>query len=453
LDRCKISDRDAVHILTATVEAFGIHVNELILNRTSINRIRQRLRKDRADQLRNEFNTSEVGSVVGHWDGKLLPDLTGKLVDRLPIIVSYKSSEKLLSVPKLISGTGQSQEEVVFQAFEELGLVDHVQALCCDTTASNTGRLKGACIILEQLLERDILYFPCRHHIYEIILRSAFEVNFVVTSGPDIQIFKRFQQFLPKININNYNTGLEDIIVSEKLNDITNVMLLFYMDQLRKPHNRDYRELLELAVILLGGTTTRGISFQYPGAMHHTRWISKAIYSLKIFIFRKQFKLKKNEEDSIRSICIFLIRLYIKAWFCAPIASLAPFQDLQFLKSLVDYENIHKNISQSTLKKLCGHLWYLAPETAALAFFDTNLTIETKIKMVDFIKQNNLTSEINKRIIVSPNEVTQLIKREIYDFIYIESTSFFHDLEYQRHSWSIHQCGMKMKIFKKVLKL
>jgi len=64
------------------------------------------------------------------------------------------------------------------------------------------------------------------------------------------------------------------------------------MDQLRKPYNRDdYRELLELlAVIFLGGT--RGISFQYPGAMHHTRWMSKpkAIYSLKIFIFRKQFK-------------------------------------------------------------------------------------------------------------------------------------------------------------------
>jgi len=89
----------------------------------------------------------------------------------------------------LISGTGQNQAEAVFQALEEWGLIDHVQALCCDTTASNTGRLKGACIILEQLLERDILYFPCRHHIYEIILRSAFEVNLVVTSGPDIQIF------------------------------------------------------------------------------------------------------------------------------------------------------------------------------------------------------------------------------------------------------------------------
>jgi hypothetical protein len=72
-------------------------------------------------------------------------------------------------------------------------------------------------------------------------------------------------------------------------------MLLFYMDQLRKPHNRDdYRELLELGVIFLGGTPTRGIFFRYPGAMHHARCMSKAIYFLKIFIFRKQFKFKKK---------------------------------------------------------------------------------------------------------------------------------------------------------------
>jgi hypothetical protein len=149
LDRCKISDRDAVHILTTIVEALGIRVCDLILNRTSINQIRQRLRKDRADQLRNKFNISEVDPVVVHRDSKLLPDLTGKeLVDCLPVIVSFKNSEKLLSVPKLLSVTGQNQAEIVFKSLEEWGLIDNIQALCCDTTASNTGRLKGACIIL-----------------------------------------------------------------------------------------------------------------------------------------------------------------------------------------------------------------------------------------------------------------------------------------------------------------
>ena len=44
----------------------------------------------------------------------------------------------------------------------------------------------------------------------------------------------------------------------------------------------DYRELLELAVIFLGGQPARGVRFMEPGAMHHARWMSKALYSVKI---------------------------------------------------------------------------------------------------------------------------------------------------------------------------
>jgi len=46
LDRCKISDRDAVHILLATAESFGININKLKINQTSVNSIRQRFRKN-----------------------------------------------------------------------------------------------------------------------------------------------------------------------------------------------------------------------------------------------------------------------------------------------------------------------------------------------------------------------------------------------------------------------
>jgi len=54
-------------------------------------------------------------------------------------------------------------------------LIQNVQALCSDTTASNTGRINGACVLLDHLLEREILYIPCRHHIYEIILKSVLD--------------------------------------------------------------------------------------------------------------------------------------------------------------------------------------------------------------------------------------------------------------------------------------
>jgi len=49
-----------------------------------------------------------------HWDGKLLPNLTGKgLVDRLPIIASVNDRKQLLGVPALNSGTGREQANAV----------------------------------------------------------------------------------------------------------------------------------------------------------------------------------------------------------------------------------------------------------------------------------------------------------------------------------------------------
>lgn len=77
-DRCKISDRDAVHILIATAEALGKDLNELVINRTSIRRSRICLRKERAENIRNNYKISIDDSITIHWDGKFLPALTGK---------------------------------------------------------------------------------------------------------------------------------------------------------------------------------------------------------------------------------------------------------------------------------------------------------------------------------------------------------------------------------------
>jgi hypothetical protein len=66
--------------------------------------------------------------------------------------------------------------------------------MCLDTTSSNTGRLSGACIILEQLLGRPLLHFGCRHHIMELVLGAAFGVCMGPSKAPEILIFKRFKE-------------------------------------------------------------------------------------------------------------------------------------------------------------------------------------------------------------------------------------------------------------------
>ena len=44
----------------------------------------------------------------------------------------------------------------------------------------------------------------------------------------------------------------------------------------------DYRELLELAIIVLGGTQSCGVKFLALGALHRARWIAHIIYPIKI---------------------------------------------------------------------------------------------------------------------------------------------------------------------------
>lgn len=140
LDRCKISDRDAVHIIIAVAEALKVEVSDLVVNRSSIKRYREKSRMILANTIRNTFSTSELNAIVVHWDGKLLPDLTRKqTVDRLPIVITNNGSEQLLGVPKLSQGTSKSQAEAIYQYLAEWGLMDHVKAMCFDTTASNTG--------------------------------------------------------------------------------------------------------------------------------------------------------------------------------------------------------------------------------------------------------------------------------------------------------------------------
>ena len=103
------------------------------------------------------------GSVplIVHWDGKLLQDLTGREhVYRMPVLVSDHGVNKLLGVPKLTGGTGENKAAAVYTLLKDWSVADHVKAMCFDTTSSNTGHRAGACILLEQKLERDLLYLP-----------------------------------------------------------------------------------------------------------------------------------------------------------------------------------------------------------------------------------------------------------------------------------------------------
>ena len=42
---------------------------------------------------------------------------------------------------------------------------------------------------------------------------------------------------------------------------------------------------------------SKSIMFNASVAAHHAGWMAEAFYSIKIFLFRKEFKLTKQEEN------------------------------------------------------------------------------------------------------------------------------------------------------------
>lgn len=218
----------------------------------------------------------------------------------------------------------------------------------------------------------------------------------------------------------------------------------------------DYKEFLELSCIFLGAVPPEGVRFRTPGAVHHARWLAKALYCLKMFLFKDQLKLKPKEVNGLRDICVFIVIFYLESWFYAPSAIRAPHQDLRLLQELIRYRKINSNIADAALVKLRGHLWYLSEHLAALSFFDETVPYETKLKMAHSIKERAGTTIVVKRIQIEQTDYESLLRKDVSDFITTNSLFLFHqyDLPYDfldicpklwHNNKSFNEC---LKVFK-----
>lgn len=280
---------------------------------------------------------------------------TAGAVERLPIVGKQIDTERILRVPKLPNKTGEATANAVYETLEEYDLLQVIQVICTDTEKTNTGIRKGAVALLEQRLGRSLLYLACRHHVYELVLKTVFlaKCSDAKTRSPNDEIFTKLKNKWPDMNTELYRSGMEEDYVETRIGfELAEEMIKFCLQNLEKPQCRaDYREFLELVVIFLGGQLPGGNKLKKPGAIHHARWMAKAIGALKIFVLRDQFEFGEGEYDGIRDVCIFLVRLYVKAWFQTPSATKAPRIDLEFIKGAIDYASTDEEISNLILSK------------------------------------------------------------------------------------------------------
>ncbi|KAG7160466.1 hypothetical protein Hamer_G001725 [Homarus americanus] len=350
-------------------------------SRETARRARASHRRQVAAAQREAF-TPPPHAVV-HWDGKLVKNVVGEEEHRQAIFISGRGHEegKLLAFLPVKDGTGLTQARATARAIEDWSCASNVKALCFDTTSSNTGRVQGAVVHLEALLEKQLLRLGCRHHVMELVVRAAASNIFGKTSAPTDPLFQTLKKRWSQLDHSQYlRLDIANLPESDWLSHLRH-RTVSYLLTVTEWAREDYREAAELTLLVLGVNPPRGTHFLRPGACHHARWMAKIIYYLKIYMFSHQLELSSDLCVKLQRMAIFVSLLYTPAWLKSPVAEDAPVNDLQLHHELLRYRAVDCEVADAALAVASRHLWYLRPQTVVLSLCSEKLSAAEKKEM------------------------------------------------------------------------
>ena len=304
IDRCNVSSEQAMMIIPPVLAAVGVNLTQTTLSVATINRRRHAHRVTINKSIRRDYNSG--GTIVTvHFDEKKIKGRE-QIQNRLAIAVTSFKGCKLLAIPHIADGQSRTIAQHVFETLKDWNLANDVRGLCFDTTGANTGWKSGSAPLLSTMLPHDVLFFACRHHIAELLLSKIFELTVEKDSkGPTICIFSRFKSWWER-NKKNIRFDLKNFEKNSVIND--DLLKEHFSEQVRKQlvefgqmqhkinHARaDYKEFADLVLVCLGeqviGSGQTVQKFKAPGAISRARFMAKAIYSMKMYLFRDQFDL------------------------------------------------------------------------------------------------------------------------------------------------------------------
>lgn len=177
------------------------------------------------------------------------------------------------------------------------------------------------------------------------------------TTNPGVSLFKHLKSEWANHAIDLHSLVLFDAsYLDQQLQSQVHQVLAWAEEELGKYTwpREEYKELLELLIVSLGGSV-RKFSLKMPGADHHARWMSKAIYFLKIRLLSDVFCLSPLGHKFVNSIVEFCVLLYIKYWLQALIPASAARLDLDFIMNILHYPDMSQHCISCTSVNL-SHL-------------------------------------------------------------------------------------------------
>lgn len=162
-----------------------------------------------------------------------------------------------------------------------------------------------------------------------------------------------------------------------------------------------------------------------PGSVNNSRWMGRAIYALKCFLFRYQINLDDDVLEGLRRFSFFISTIYVKYWnWCTDVFN-APINDLQFLKELENYRQIDMELADAAIDAFSRHLTYLSDELVILSLFSKLITKEQKEAIrLKLVYEVGLRTEHSIRREVDGS----VLHMELHDFISERSMFLFSTL-------------------------
>ena len=379
--RMKISPAQQAAFVSTLIEETGGDASTVATSYATADKLRGKVGEKLASSSKEMWVPPKFSSL--HWDSKIMSSLTyqKESEERLSVSIGTAHDTKLLGLPSYKPGTDRTTGDIISELTVDLlnswNCANSIINMVFDTTASNTGHLSAACIAIQSRLQRALLWSACRHHVGEVILTHVFsDLRIEVLRSPDISLFSRFSdnygslphQPLTQIDISQFSEMTQTLLrdwITETLHTLRSKVDLA---------RDDYREFVELCIVFLGGT--QSIAFKRPGAIHKARWMAKLLYAIKIILLQDHILqlpqgtvTTPQQLTRLRDFVLFATIIYSSWWMTCSSATDAPWNDLTLYKKLLAYDAVNATVSQSAIRALKRHLWYLTQEMIPLALF------------------------------------------------------------------------------------
>ena len=215
----KTNTRNELKIVSTLLKAGG-DISDASCSVSTIYRQRKAAVNSKAEEIRGNIrtfkyikSTDDGCFLVLHWGGKIIQVLSGQTEDRFAIVVNSPNTipGQFIASPAIADGTGETMAEYVYRCIEELELLDNVDNVVFDTTASHTGKWSGSATRFEAKLKWSLLWLACRHHIPELFIKHASTTVRGPSKGPDDSLFKEFkEQFSDEKSLWKWPTDVHD---------------------------------------------------------------------------------------------------------------------------------------------------------------------------------------------------------------------------------------------------